>query len=55
MLEEIVVTSRRIEESQQDVPQAITALTNNLLLLQGIFQVRDLAENVPSFTTRRGK
>ncbi len=48
-LEEIVVTSRRVEESLQDVPLAITALTPQDLVSRGFEQLQDLQRAVPSF------
>lgn len=50
MLEEVIVSARRIQESQQDVPLAITAMTGEMLEQQGVFQVSDLTENVPNLT-----
>ena len=40
-LEEIVVTARKREESLQDIPIAITALTTEQLALRGIERMED--------------
>lgn len=50
-LEEVIVSARRVEESQQDVPLAITAMSGNMLEQQGVFKVEDLTTNIPSFNT----
>ncbi len=49
-LEEVVVTSRRVEEKLQDVPVAITAFTAADLEKQAIRNVRDLASYTPNMT-----
>lgn len=48
-LEEVIVTSRRVEESQQDVPLAVTALTSEALEASGVHNLSDL-KAIPSFT-----
>ncbi|GAB3102417.1 TonB-dependent receptor [Aestuariicella hydrocarbonica] len=48
VLEEIVVTARRREESQQDVPIAITAMSEDFLRAQNIGELEDLGTHVPS-------
>ncbi len=50
MLEEIVVTAQRREESSQDVPVAITALDTERLRQQNISGAFDLLGKVPSLT-----
>ena len=52
LLEEVVVTSRRYEENQQDTPLAVNAMTNEHLESQGISTVSDVILNSPgaSFT-----
>ena len=47
---EIVVTANKREESANTVPMSITAATGDILLRQGIQQVRDLVKITPSFT-----
>lgn len=49
-LEEIVVTARRRDESLQDVPVAITALTGDQLSLRGAADISELSQSVPSLT-----
>lgn len=51
-LEEVVVTSRRYEENQQDTPVAVNAMTSEHLENQGISTVSDVVLNSPgaSFT-----
>ncbi|WP_439134183.1 TonB-dependent receptor, partial [Pseudomaricurvus sp.] len=47
-LEEVVVTARRREESQQDVPIAVTSMGQDFLREQNITQIEDLGTHVPS-------
>lgn len=47
-LEEVVVTARRVAESQQDTPIAITALTGDALEDRQIFQTDQLTQVVPN-------
>ncbi|MEE8496331.1 MAG: TonB-dependent receptor [Xanthomonadales bacterium] len=47
MLEEITVTSRRYEESVQDVPVSVSAMTSDFLEDQGINDVRNIIEMAP--------
>lgn len=49
-IEEIVVTSRRREESLQDLPLAVTALTAESMQEQGVYNVEDVGEFVPNLT-----
>ncbi|MEQ8265102.1 TonB-dependent receptor [Pseudohaliea sp.] len=49
-LEEVVVTARRREESLQDVPIAVTALTGQELALRGTADISELAQSIPSVT-----
>jgi len=53
-LEEVVVTARRREESLQDVPIAITALSGNFLREQNITELTDLGTHVPSLRFSEG-
>lgn len=46
-LEEVVVTARRREETLQDVPIAVTALSGDALLEQQIYAVKDIASITP--------
>jgi|GEM_PF-6730150 len=47
-IEEVVVTARRREESQQDVPVAITTLSGDFLQDHAITQLSDLTSYVPT-------
>jgi iron complex outermembrane receptor protein len=49
--EDIVVTARRVEESLQDVPVAIIALSQNNLNERAISNSFDLAKSVPGLVT----
>ena len=54
-LEEIIVTAQRREESLQDVPIAVAALTAESLEIHGVDSTRDLPQVVPSVQfTRSG-
>jgi iron complex outermembrane recepter protein len=53
-LEEVLVTSRRVEERLQDVPVAITAFTAEALEKQAIRSVSDLANFTPNMTFTGG-
>lgn len=48
-IEEIVVTSRRREESLQDVPMAVTAFSDERLYKQFAVDLRDFGAAVPNF------
>jgi iron complex outermembrane receptor protein len=50
MLEEIVVTARRREESVQTVPVAVTAITADDLINRSAFLLSDIAKETPSIT-----
>lgn len=50
LLEEIVVTARKREESLQDVPISITAVTDSQLDEKGASEIIDLTKTVPNFT-----
>ena len=54
-IEEVVVTSRRVEERLQDVPVAITAFTARDLEKQAIRNVRDVANFTPNMTFTAGE
>lgn len=49
-LEEVVVTARKREESLQDIPIAVTALSESELIRKGVTGVVDLSKSVPNFT-----
>jgi iron complex outermembrane receptor protein len=53
-IEEVLVTSRRVEEKLQDVPVAITAFTSADLERQAIRNVNDLASFTPNLTLNTG-
>ena len=46
-VEEVVVTARKREESLQDIPVAVTALSGGELANKGVQSPRDLATTVP--------
>src|SRR6476646_10238162 len=46
-LEVVEVTARKYEESAQDVPVSLTALSGNALEQHAVFNVTDLQTNVP--------
>ncbi|MCX7063001.1 MAG: TonB-dependent receptor plug domain-containing protein, partial [Proteobacteria bacterium] len=49
-IEEVIVTAERTEESVQDVPIAVTALTGEMLESRGVITASDLQMNSPSLT-----
>ena len=49
MIEEIVVTARKIEESIRDVPATVNALTESALEERGIVSLQDVADATPGF------
>src|SRR5262245_35959136 len=49
-MEEVVVTARRREESLQDVPIAVTAVSAEQLELRGAPDITDLQRSTPSLT-----
>ena len=54
-IEQIVVTARRREESLQDVPVAITALTADQLLEQNVRTLEDLTAYAPNIKVNAGR
>ena len=50
MLEEVVVTARRIEENLQRTPLALTVFSGEALSERRIYELNDLADVTPSFT-----
>ena len=51
VLEEIVVTAQKREQSLQDVPIAVTAITGNTIRKRAIAQGRELLDSIPGLTT----
>ncbi len=47
VLEEVLVTARRYEESLQDVPVSVSAMTSDYIQAQGINNVRNIIEMSP--------
>jgi len=52
LIEEIVVTARKREESLQDVPFSIAALTEEIMRARGITTLEDLSRNVAGFSVQ---
>jgi iron complex outermembrane receptor protein len=50
MLEEVVVTARRREESLQDLPLSIAAFSAEQLAAQGLTNIEDVSDFVPNVT-----
>jgi len=50
-LEEIIVTAQKRAQSQQDVPIAVTALSNDFIANNDVRALEDLAATVPGFVT----
>jgi iron complex outermembrane receptor protein len=53
-VDEIFVTSQRVEQNLQDVPIAVTALTEDQLDASGAINLEDLNQIVPSLNFRKG-
>lgn len=53
-LEEVIVTAQKRAQSLQDVPIAITAISQEMMQSQNIFDVLDLQRAVPSLTIIKG-
>ena len=49
-LEEVIVTAQRTEQSLQDVPIAVTALTSDDLDVKQVITFSDLQLNVPGLS-----
>lgn len=49
-LEEVVVTARKREESLQDVPISVQAISGNQIAVQGITDIQALAPYTPNFS-----
>lgn len=54
-IEQVVVTARRREESLQDVPVAITALTADQLLTQNVRTLEDMTAYAPNIKVNAGR
>ena len=52
VIEEIIVTSRKREESLQDVPFAVQAVTGDQIIQRGVTSLEDLANNVAGFSVQ---
>jgi len=50
MLEEVIVTANRREESLQSVPLAVTASSGEMMQAQGIVDIKGISERTPGFT-----
>lgn len=50
MLEEVTVTAQRRDQSLQDVPIAVSALSGDEMSLRGMTDITELAQSVPSLT-----
>jgi iron complex outermembrane receptor protein len=48
-LEEVTVTARKREESIQDAPYTITALTSNDIAVKGVYELQDIVSFSPGF------
>ncbi len=48
MLEEIIVTARRREESLTDLPMSVVAISADAMQAQGIYDIMDLSDFVPN-------
>jgi len=54
MLEEVLVTARRREESLQEIPVAVSALNENYLREQNITELNQIGTHVPSLRISEG-
>ena len=48
-IEEIIVTARKVEESLQDVPVAVTAFTGDFFQDSGLVEISDIGRLTPNF------
>lgn len=53
-LEEVVVTARKREESRQEVPLSVSAISGKQLEAQGVQQILDLTNKLPNFQMQTG-
>ena len=49
VIEEIVVTARKVEENLRDIPLSVSAFTEQALEEQGIVSLQDIADATPGF------
>lgn len=54
VIEEVIVTARRREESLQDIPVAVSVLSGDFIREQNITELNDLGTQVPSFRVSTG-
>lgn len=54
VIEEVMVTARRREESLQDIPVAVSVLSGDFIREQNITELNDLGTQVPSFRVSTG-
>ncbi len=54
VLEEVIVTARRVEEHGQDVPVSITTFSDDELQKRGVFEFRDITLSNPSVKINAG-
>jgi len=52
LLEEVVVTARRREESLQDLPLSVAAISSDAMQAQGIYDIKDIQDFVPNVAFR---
>jgi outer membrane receptor protein involved in Fe transport len=50
MLEEVVVTARRREETLQDLPLSVAAITADAMQAQGVYAIEDITDVIPNLT-----
>ncbi|MDX1504661.1 MAG: hypothetical protein R3221_03030, partial [Spongiibacter sp.] len=50
MLEEVVVTAQLREQSLQDVPVSVSAISGDKMMEAGLAKIEDLQAYVPNFT-----
>ena len=48
-VDEIIVTARKVDESLQDIPVAVTALTRESIENLNISSIEDIARHTPGF------
>ena len=53
VLEEIIVTATKREESLQDIPMSVTAFTDSQIVQEGFKTIDDYVGNVPGLTVNR--
>ncbi|MEH6610669.1 MAG: TonB-dependent receptor [Halioglobus sp.] len=54
MLEEVIVTAQKREQSLQDVPIAVSAMSGEKINDNGIVDLEELALNIPNFNINKG-